>query len=345
MITAPQNKIHNQVTKQKIKAKVFDIAEMERRRNNSHSKSNVHQNMRLYLSYLNQTDGNIELIGVNRDVLTRLMRLVLNFPNFKAVIEHYVQQMALQLLNETPYFSSDPVLIIGDAGIGKTAFCQALSTVIGTPYEVLAMSTATAGFVLSGMSPSWSEGKPGKVVESLARNRVANPLLMLDEIDKASGDARYDPIGSLYQLLENDTARNFMDEGLEITADCSYINWLATANEQQLIPAPILSRFTVFHVNSPTKDDMRKVISSIYKKIIQQNEWGRFYDKELPVCAVDKIIESSIEPRTIQKAIKTSCSKIALDYVLNKRKTKRPFRVSADYFSINEEPWKRSIGF
>ena len=318
---------------------------MERRRDNSHAKSNVRQNMSLYLSYLEHTDGTIDLVPVNRNILTRLMRLVLRFPNFKAVIEFYVQQIALQLLNNEPYFVADPVLIVGEAGIGKTAFCHAFSEIIGTPYEVLAMNTATAGFVLSGMSPSWAEGKPGKVVECLAKNLVANPILMLDELDKSSGDARYNPIGSLYQLLEEDTARNFMDEDLEINADCSHIIWLATANEQQLIPDPILSRFTVFHVRSPSSTEMRRVVASIYQKVMQDHEWGECYEKELPSCAINKIIDSKIEPRSIQKEIKISCSKIALDYLLNKHDLKMPFQVSASYFCINEEPWKRSMGF
>ncbi len=106
--------------------------------------------------------------------------------------------------------------------------------------------------MLSGSTPIWAEGKPGRIVELMAKTKVANPLIMIDEIDKASGDSRYSPFGPLYQLLEEETAKIFMDEGLEVATDCQFINWAATANDLDFIPEPILSRFAIFHVESPT---------------------------------------------------------------------------------------------
>ena len=70
-----------------LKIRAFDIAELQRRKENSSIKSNVYQNMRLYLSYLDDTNGYIDLVDVNRSILDRVMRLVLTFPNFKNVID------------------------------------------------------------------------------------------------------------------------------------------------------------------------------------------------------------------------------------------------------------------
>ena len=69
------------------------------------------------------------------------------------------------------------------------------------------MSSMTAGWLLSGASSQWKGAKPGKVFESLVDGRYANPVIVIDEIDKAASDAQYDPLGSLYSLLEHDTAR------------------------------------------------------------------------------------------------------------------------------------------
>jgi len=330
------------------KVKVFDTVEMQSRKDNAPTKSNVYQNMARYLDYLKYTEGELDLLPVNYSVLNGLKQLAISFPNFKAVIEFYVRQIALQLLNPQAIFYSEPVLIIGGAGIGKTAFTYALARVISTPCETISLSTATSGFILAGSSPSWAEGRPGKVVDKLAKHKIANPLIMLDELDKVGGDNRYDPIGSLYQLLEKETAKGFVDEGLEIPTDCSHIVWLATANQEELIPEPILSRFTVFNVRTPTKQQMKKVVNSIYSNILKENIWGQFFDDEIAACAIESIIESQVVPRKIQQIIKDACAKIALEQVniKNNRRSKRmKFKVTADHITVYKKPMKTPMGF
>jgi ATP-dependent Lon protease len=72
--------------------------------------------------------------------------------------------------------------------------------------SLVPMSSMTAGWLLSGASSQWKGAKPGKVFEALVDGQYANPVLVVDEIDKASADAQYDPLGALYGLLEHDTA-------------------------------------------------------------------------------------------------------------------------------------------
>jgi len=330
------------------KVKVFDVVEMQTRKNNASSKSNVHQNMGRYLSYLGNTNGELDLLPVTNTVINELLRLVQSFPNFKSVIEFYVKQIALQRLNPHAAIASEPVLIIGGAGIGKTAFTLALARVLKIPCEIIALSTATAGFIIAGSTPAWAEGKPGKIVEKIARSQVANPLIMLDELDKVGGDKRYSPIGALYQLLEQETAKIFMDEGLEIPSDCSHVLWIATANDETLIPEPILSRFNVFHVRSPSAKEMKNVVNSIYSSVIRNNQWGHYFDNEISGCAIDDIIDSRLAPRKIQQAIKDACAGIALEYYfkkIKKKPSKGQFKVMSEHINIELKPSKPSMGF
>ncbi|MBL3335783.1 AAA family ATPase, partial [Klebsiella pneumoniae] len=81
---------------------------------------------------------------------------------------------------------------------GKTHFARQLANVLGTGFEFVSMSSLTAGWILSGASSQWSHAKPGKVAQALVCGDYANPLMVLDEVDKAGGDARYDPMGALY---------------------------------------------------------------------------------------------------------------------------------------------------
>ena len=100
-----------------------------------------------------------------------------------------------------------PILLLGDPGIGKTHFAKALARLFGTAYQYVAMSSLTAGWVLSGASSQWKNAKPGKVFETLVNGSYANPVIVVDEIDKANRDSQYDPLGALYALLEHETAR------------------------------------------------------------------------------------------------------------------------------------------
>ena len=223
----------------------------------------------------------------------------------------YRGQIALSQLTISRAFFACPLLISGPPGVGKTAFCQALAHIIQTHYEWIGMSGVTAGFVLGGMSSNWADGKPGKIVEALARGKKANPLILIDEIDKI-GDSRYDPLGALYQLLEKETAVNFIDEGLEIPVNCEHIVWIATANELQFIPEPIISRFAVVEVRQPSSSQMKKVLQSIYRKMLRNQDWGGQFADQLSESVVDKVICSGLAPRLIQRELIGACGRAAL---------------------------------
>ena len=185
--------------------------------------------------------------------------MLIDFPNFVDAINHYRQDIALSQLTAERAFSSRPLLISGPPGVGKTAFCRALANIMQTNFELIGMSGVTAGFVLGGMSSGWADGKPGKIVESLAKGQKAqghkaNPLILIDEIDKTGGDHRYDPLGALYQLLERETAISFIDEGLEMSVNCEHIVYVATANQVQNIPEAILSRFALIEVQQASSN-------------------------------------------------------------------------------------------
>lgn len=194
----------------------------------------------------------------------------------------------------------------------------------------------TAGFVIGGMSSNWADGKPGKIVEALARGHRANPLIVMDEIDKTGGDKRYDPLGALYQLLESETAKSFVDEGLEVPTNCSYIVWVGTANDLDLIAEPIVSRFTVIEVSKPTSQQMENVLMSIYQKVRLNHPWGRqFSDKLLP-SVVCKIIESNLAPRLLQRELVSACGKAVLRNATGKIPGNCQHTISPDDFSPRE---------
>ena len=291
---------------------VFPILKMETAMEEHSRSSNLHKNHKRLLGYLKDTDGFLPLSELPLSIFDDLDALAKRFPNFEYVIEYYKEQFALAWITENRPFAAQPLLILGPPGVGKTAFCHELSKLVSTHFEVLSMSGMTAGFVIGGMSSGWADGKYGKVVQSLARGRRANPLIVADEIDKVGGDKRYDPLGALYGLLEKETAENFTDEALETPTDCSHAVWVATANYPEKIAEPILSRFAVIEVGAPVGEQLVMVLNSIYTKVRQKHTWGSRFHAELPNDVIDKLVSSKLEPRLIQRVLTSACGRAVL---------------------------------
>jgi MoxR-like ATPase len=149
------------------------------------------------------------------------------------------------------------MLLLGEPGLGKTYFAKKLAHALSTGFEFVSMSSLTAGWVLTGASAQWHNARPGKVAQTLIEGEYANPVVVLDEVDKAGGDARYDPMGALYSLLEPDTAAHFKDEFIDVDMDASHILWVATANDESVIPEPILNRMNVYSIERPDPEGAR----------------------------------------------------------------------------------------
>ena len=226
--------------------------------------------------------------------------LVEALPNFSEPLDDVRKQVALCLETEDR-LELMPILLLGDPGIGKTHFAKQLARLLGTSYHYVAMSSLTAGWILSGASSQWKNAKPGKVFDALVHGSYANPVIAVDEIDKATGDSQYDPLGALYALLEHDTAQTFIDEFAEIPINAGHVIWIATANDERSIPEPILNRMNVYEIPPPDHDGTRRIAQSIYDEIRSAHGWGLRFPGELGDAALDALKHAS--PREMRRAI------------------------------------------
>lgn len=249
--------------------------------------------------------------------------LNLRFPNFSQVIEYWRLQASISRRLGT-HFQSAPVLLGGDAGVGKTYFAYESAKALGLHYSEINMATVTANFVLSGGSLQWSEGSVGFIANSLSESKIGNPMILLDEIDKASTGNKYDPLGPFFPLLEKHSASRFKDEALDLELDSSYVNWVMTANNMQLIPAPILSRAKVFNIELPTTEQMPAIVKSIYAGIRVSEPYGKLLDDSLPTEVLAMF--NGLSPRIIKRKLMEACSKA----FLNERSTINPDDIELD---------------
>jgi len=219
-------------------------------------------------------------------------------PNFAAVVDDLRKFLALAVAGkEAVQFT--PMLLLGEPGLGKTYFAKKLAQALATGFEFISMSSLTAGWVLTGASSQWHNARPGKVAQTLIEGDYANPVMVLDEVDKAGGDARYDPMGALYTLLERDTAQHFKDEFIDVGMDASHILWIATANDESSIRGPILNRMNVYAIDRPDAKGARRIALAVYHEILDAHNWP--FPPEPSEGVLERL--SGVPPRDMRKLL------------------------------------------
>ena len=197
------------------------------------------------------------------------------FPNFARAIDEVIAP-SLAVAAAGGRARPAPLLLVGPPGCGKSFFASSLARMLKTPTFQVDMSAASIGAVLDGLAVYWGNAAPGLVFKTLAWGRAgvtatANPIGVLDELDKVALDQRYDPLAPLYGLLEVESAKRFEDQSLPgIAVDASHMWWICCANETGPIPKPLLSRMHVVQVEAPTEAEVYGIFERVFENAVSE---------------------------------------------------------------------------
>jgi ATP-dependent Lon protease len=274
---------------------VFHPGDVERKLSRLQESGNQREYETLRTVYERMLERGPERFQVKPSGVPDMASLYEQLPNFTEVLDDVKRHVALAQ-DSSDGLEVTPMLLLGPPGIGKTHFARHLAELLGT-----------------GMNSSaqWKGARPGKVFEALVEGEYANPVIVVDEIDKASSDAQYDPLGALYSLLEYDTAQSFTDEFAEVAIDASQVIWITTANDTRGIPDPILNRMNVFEVEAPTLEQARTIARNLYQGIRAGHDWGRLLDPEPLDDVLDQLAQ--MPPREMRRALMTGFGNARLD--------------------------------
>ncbi|NPC59346.1 AAA family ATPase [Caenimonas soli] len=191
--------------------------------------------------------GQLRLIA--RPSSAALRELALSQPHMAAVVEFVRDQIVLAQRARKP-LRLPPVLLVGEPGIGKTHFAQGLAKALSAPLSIQRLDSDLTGALFLGSDRKWGNTQHGLLFELLVLGKAANPVVVLDEIDKINRTT-HKVQSSLYSLLEPVSARQLRDISLEFEFDASLVTWIATANDATRLDDPLRSRFKEFHIQVP----------------------------------------------------------------------------------------------
>ncbi len=252
------------------------------------------------------------------------------------VKEQILQYLSVMILKSqqggTDHFSRAPIIsLVGLAGVGKTTIAYSIAETLGRKIVRIPFGGMGAASILRGESRFSPDAEPGAVIKSLRRAGTNNPVILLDEIDRVSAEARGDVMGVLVELLDPEQNKAFTDHFVDYPFNLGNVLFVATSNNTKDISTAVLDRLEV--IQMPSYSDQEKIVIAktyLLPKVLDESGF-----KKTDITVPDNVWAEVVRPlgfdpgiRSLQRTVQDLVRKVALFQLDGKLPKGQPFILS-----------------
>ena len=211
--------------------------------------------------------------------------------------------------------SGSIICLVGPPGVGKTSIGKSIADALGRKFYRFSVGGMRDEAEIKGHRRTYIGAMPGKLIQSLSRTEVSNPVIMLDEIDKIGVSYQGDPAAALLEVLDPEQNRDFLDHYLDVRFDLSNILFVTPANQLDTIPRPLLDRMEIINLSGYILEEKME-IAKRYLIPKQRKEHGlKASEIQISDLALAKIIDGYAREagvRSLENQIKKIMRKVTL---------------------------------
>lgn len=230
----------------------------------------------------------------------------------KRVKDRILEAMSVHVMQ--PKLTGQIICLVGPPGVGKTSIAKSIAKSLGRKYVRVSLGGVRDEAEIRGHRKTYVGAMPGRIIDAIRQANTVNPLILLDEIDKLSGDYKGDPAAALLEVLDSAQNHAFRDHFLEVPFDLSQVMFLTTANNASAIPGPLLDRMDVIELNSYTREEKFHIAKEhLIKKQLKETGMKSTQIKITDAAIYDLIDYYAKEAgvRTLERQIASLCRKCA----------------------------------